>query len=148
MTEVRPDERAGSPESAPERASSLAQRLARHPLVKYVVIGGLCFVIDAGLLWFCTSVLGWKVWIGATIGYWVGLLVNFTLNRTTMSQASGRLLRQTSRYAVLLGANYVITLAFLHLAGTWGLPVVAAKTIIVAASTCWNYILYRTWVFA
>lgn len=145
MSEVVPDDAADR--SAPP--TPMLRRLSSHPLVKYVVIGGLCFVIDAGLLWACTGLLGWPVWVGATIGYWVGLLVNFTLNRTVMSTPrSGNLVRQTTRYGILLGVNYVITLVFLHLAATWGLPVVVAKTIIVAASTCWNYLLYRRWVFA
>lgn len=156
MTELHPDDRSGTPPEpsaettgapAAEDAGSTARRLSRHPLVRYVLIGGLCFVIDAGLLWFCTSVLGWEVWLGATVGYWTGLLVNFTLNRTTMSQQSGRLLRQTSRYAALLAANYLITLLVLHVTAAWW-PAVVAKTVIVAASTCWNYVLYRTWVFA
>ena len=127
--------------------SALHMRLANHPLVKYVLIGGLCFVIDAGLLWFCTSVLGWEIWLGATVGYWTGLLVNFSLNRLVMGRASSNLVRQSMRYGVLLGANFFITLGFLHLAAAWGLDIVVAKTIIVAASTCWNYLLYRRWVF-
>ncbi|MBD7948921.1 GtrA family protein [Oerskovia sp. NPDC056781] len=115
--------------------------------MKYISIGGLCFVIDAGLLWFCTGVLGWDVWLGATIGYWTGVLVNFTLNRTVMAREGGNLLRQTTRYGILLGFNYLVTLAFLHLTAMLGMPVVAGKTVIVAASTCWNYLLYRFWIF-
>ena len=126
---------------------SVPRRLARHPLVKYLVIGGLSFIIDAGILWFCTSVVGWDLWVGATIGYWVGLLVNFMLNRLLMGRPSSSLVRQTIRYGILLGINFLVTLGFLHLAGDWGLAIIVAKTIIVAASTCWNYLLYRFWVF-
>lgn len=120
----------------------------RHPLVKYLVVGGLSFVVDAGLLWFCTSILGWAVWLGATIGFWTGVLVNFTLNRIVMNRDKGKLLTQTSRYSALLAVNYLITLGILHLTTAWGLPIVVVKTAIVAGSTCWNYVLYRLWVFA
>lgn len=123
-------------------------RLTHHPLVRYVAIGGLSFVVDAGLLWLATSVLGWPVWAGATLGYWTGVVVNFTLNRLLLGRREANLLRQTVRYGILLGANYVVTLTLLHLASTWGIPVVVAKSGIVAASTCWNYLLYRAWVFA
>lgn len=120
----------------------------RHPLVKYLMIGGLCFVIDAGLLWFTTSVLDWKVWLGATVGYWTGVLVNFTLNRSIMGRQSSSLLGQTARYGTLLAFNYALTLLLIQVLVVWGTPVVVAKTAIVAASTCWNYLLYKHWVFA
>jgi putative flippase GtrA len=147
MTEVQPSDDVSAPRQEASKADSMPRRLARHPLVKYISIGGLCFVIDAGLLWFCTGVLGWDVWLGATIGYWTGVLVNFTLNRTVMAREGGNLLRQTTRYGILLGFNYLVTLAFLHLTAMLGMPVVAGKTVIVAASTCWNYLLYRFWIF-
>ena len=148
MAEVPASDQIPVPRHASADRTSWQLRLAKHPLVKYVFIGGLCFVIDAGLLWLCTSVLGWPVWLGATAGYWIGLLVNFTLNRLVMGRTTSNLMRQTTRYGTLLGVNFLITLGFLHLAASWGLAVVVAKTIIVAASTCWNYVLYRYWVFA
>ncbi|MET4223498.1 GtrA family protein [Oerskovia enterophila] len=147
-----PDERPGDgarasvpPAIGPKSA---VRRLVQHPLVKYLVVGGLSFLVDAGLLWLCTSLLGWAVWLGATIGFWTGVLVNFTLNRIVMNRDKSSLLTQTSRYGVLLAFNYVVTLGILHLTTSWGVPVVVAKTAIVAGSTCWNYVLYRLWVFA
>ncbi|MFF3063315.1 GtrA family protein [Oerskovia sp. NPDC057915] len=146
------DERQGDEAAAGLPPSSgsgaLIPRIVRHPLAKYLIVGGLSFVVDAGLLWVCTSVLGWAVWLGASIGFWAGVLVNFSLNRIVMNRDKSSLLTQTSRYGVLLAFNYVATLGILHLTTSWGVPIVVAKTAIVAASTCWNYVLYRLWVFA
>jgi putative flippase GtrA len=139
---------AGPEPGAGSTSTARAIRLARHPLVKYLVVGGLSFVVDAGLLWLCTSALGWPVWLGASVGFWAGVLVNFSLNRLVMNRDKSKLLTQTSRYGVLLLVNYLATLGVLHLRTSWGVPIVVAKTAVVTASTCWNYVLYRLWVFA
>ena len=39
---------------------------------------------------------------------------------------------------ILWGANFHITLGFHHLAASWGLTVLVAKKLIVAARICWN----------
>lgn len=73
--------------------------------------------------------------------------VNFGLNRL-LTGGTGLLGRQVLRYALLLLANLLLTVAVVTGAGGLGVPYVLAKGAVVLASTLWNYVLYRRWVFA
>ncbi|GAA2726119.1 GtrA family protein [Cellulomonas aerilata] len=120
----------------------------RHPLVHYLVIGGLSFVVDMGSLLLLSGPAGLPVWLAATVGYWASLLVNFGLNRRSMAGTGGRLRVQSVRYAVLLVGNFLMTLLVLQVGAGLGLPTAAAKCVAVVVATASNYVLYRRWVFA
>lgn len=49
-------------------------------LVRYALSGGLAFLVDFGLLWFVTDVLGLHYLIGACIGYIAGLIITYLLS--------------------------------------------------------------------
>jgi putative flippase GtrA len=133
--------------SAPPPAPA-ARTFVSRALLVYVLIGGLSFVIDAGLLYVLTTFESMPVLLAGTIAYWTGVLVNFTLNRRTMAVGRGGLRRQTIRYAVLLAGNYLFTLAVLSAGTAIGAPVVVAKGIAVILCTGVNFVLYRRWVFS
>lgn len=73
--------------------------------------------------------------------------VNFGLNRL-LAGGGGLLGRQVLRYALLLLANLLLTVAVVTGGEGIGVPYVLAKGAVVLASTLWNYLLYRAWVFA
>ncbi len=73
--------------------------------------------------------------------------VNFGLNRL-LAGGTGLLGPQAVRYALLLGANLLLTVVVVSGAGAVGVPYALAKGAFVLASTAWNYVLYRRWVFA
>jgi putative flippase GtrA len=75
------------------------------------------------------------------------VVVNFGLNRV-LAGGAGLLGPQVLRYALLLGANLLLTVAVVSGAAAVGVPYVLAKGAFVLASTAWNYVLYRRWVFA
>jgi len=120
----------------------------RHGLAVYLAIGGLSFLVDAGLLLLLSGPLGVPVWLAATVGYWASVVVNFGLNRRTMATKPGRLRGQSVRYAVLLAANYGFTLLVLLLGAEFNVPVIISKCVAVGLCTIANYVLYRRWVFA
>jgi len=115
--------------------------------VAYLLIGGLSYVIDAGLL-YVLSRAGVPVWAAATVGYWTSVVVNFLLNRTQFSDpGTGAAHRHAVRYGALLLANFLVTLVVLEAGTRLGLPVLVSKTFAVVLTTCWNFVLYRVWVF-
>jgi hypothetical protein len=63
------------------------------------------------------------------------------------SEGSSGLTQHALRYGLLVVANYVITLAVVTTAGHVGDRYLVAKAAVVAASTLWNFLLYRHWVF-
>lgn len=74
--------------------------------------------------------------------------VNFGLNRALAGGGGGLLGRQALRYGLLLAANLLLTVLVVTGAERAGIPYVLAKGVVVLASTLWNYVLYRRWVFA
>jgi len=49
-------------------------------LLRYVVVGGLAFVVDFGLLWVLTEYAGLHYLVSATISFIAGLVVNYLLS--------------------------------------------------------------------
>jgi putative flippase GtrA len=120
----------------------------QRQVLRYLVIGGLSVVVDVGLLVLLRESFGAPIGVATTVAFGTSLMVNFVLNRTAMSPSGSRGLTQHAlRYALLVVANYVITLVVVTTAAHAGLPYLAAKLAVVAGSTVWNFLLYRHWVF-
>lgn len=120
-----------------------------HQLFVYLVVGGVTVVVDIGLLALLHEVYGVPLGVATTVAYCTAVLVNFLLNRTAMSARGSRGLTQHAlRYGSLVVANYVITLVVVTTADHESAWYLVAKTAVVAASTSWNFLLYRHWVFS
>ena len=113
----------------------------------YLLVGGLSYVIDVGLLVASRQVLDAPLWLATTIGFWTSVLFNFFANRWVFG-ADGSAGGHAVRYAMLLGVNYLLTLGIVHVGVVLGTPAVVAKTLAVALIACSNFVLYRRWVFA
>jgi putative flippase GtrA len=116
-------------------------------LVRYVAVGLLSFVVDAGTLWILYHVVGLPLWVATTSGFWLSFLVNFAANKyfTFGMRSGGR--GQLVRYGVLVGLNYLATLGIVTGLAALGAPALLAKTVAVALLTIVNYFTYRFWVF-
>ena len=139
-----------SDQASPRTDRARVATPARHrPLARYIGIGFLSYIVDAGILVIVSGPLGGPVWLATTLGFWTSVFLNFALNRRVFAHDSHvrRLTRQGVRYGILLGVNYVITLAIVGVGTRWGLAPVVPKTLVVGMSTGWNFILYRRWVF-
>ena len=129
------------------RTPRLVQAFIDSAIGRYLMIGGLSYVVDVGLLYVLAAVVGAPVWLAGSVGYWTGVLVNFSLNRRTMS-SGGRVHTQAVRYGVLLCVNFFVTLGALQIGERLSISVVVAKTVAVVVLTGANFALYRRWVFA
>jgi putative flippase GtrA len=115
---------------------------------RYLVIGGASIVIDVGLLYALHSIVGVQLSIATAVAFLASMVFNFVCNRITMAGSQGeRLVRHAYRYGLLVVVNLGITVAVVTVAAHIGVPYVIAKLAVVAASTCWNFVLYRHWVF-
>ena len=131
------------------RSPSVPRPRLPRQLFWYLVVGGLTVVVDIGLLALLHESYGVPLGLATTVAFCTAVVVNFLLNRTAMSSRGSRGLTQHAlRYGSLVVANYVITLAVVTTAGHVGDRYLVAKVAVVAASTLWNFLLYRHWVFA
>lgn len=129
---------------APGRVRSA---LSGRRFLIYLVVGVLGFAVDFGLLVLFREVIGTEVWVAATIAFWGSLGVVFLSNKYLTFGARGAGHRQLIRYFVLLGFNYVATLAVILLAERIGLGYQLGKVAAVGMTTIWNYFAYQLWVF-
>jgi putative flippase GtrA len=53
----------------------------RRQFLRYAVVGGLAFAVDAGLLWALTALAGFYYLLSAAISFTAGLVVNYLLSR-------------------------------------------------------------------
>lgn len=130
------------------RSPSQPRPRLQRQLFYYLVVGGLTVVVDIGLLGLLHEFYGVPLGVATTVAFCTAVMVNFLLNRTTMSSwGSSGLTQHALRYGSLVVANYVITLAVVTTAGNVGNRYLVAKVALVAVSTLWNFLLYRHWVF-
>ncbi|WP_186315806.1 GtrA family protein [Catellatospora sichuanensis] len=123
----------------------------RHSAVRYLTVGGLSYVTDAGGLWLLHGVLSVPLGLAATLAFLGAFVVNFGLNRSMVFPSAGQgnpFSAQLVRYVLLVIANYLLTLVLvLGLTGI-GMNYLAAKTFAVVVIAVGNYFAYRHWVFA
>lgn len=128
-----------------------ANQEKRAPLgsfVRFLVTGGLSYVVDVGVLVALNSGAGWSVGAATTGAYLVAFFFTFTLNRVWVFRASeSPAVGQATRYLVLVGVNYVVTLAIVLGLTSLDTPVVVAKTAAVVVIALSNFVVYRRWVF-
>jgi putative flippase GtrA len=133
-------------------------------IARFLVVGGLSAAVDVGLLVVLREVVGASVPVAATIAFWAALLVNFALHRawsfaapveppaegtTTPTAAAVRDVGGSfARYLVLVGVNYVATIAIITGGVALGVPYVVAKVAAIGFGAAWTYVAYARWVFA
>jgi putative flippase GtrA len=132
-----------------EKTKSLLLFLYSHSFVRYVAVGGTTFALDFFLLVFLHGVLGVNVLVAASVSYWVSITYNFLVNRfwTFSASEKSELARHLMLYLLLLGFNYLFTIAFLAVAGHFGMHYTIAKVLAVAIQMSWTYVTYKKVIF-
>lgn len=129
-------------------SARLARYLYKHPLIRYIFVGGTTFIIDFFLLVLLHGKLNINLELATTVSYWTAIIYNFFLNRhwTFSSTDKTNLKKHIVLYAILLAFNYIFTLAFVSI-GSHFMNFALAKILAVCIQTSWTYYLYKTKVF-
>lgn len=115
-------------------------------MLRYVVVGLLTVGVEYGLL-VGLAQSGVGVYVAATTGFWVSLLVNFAANKLWtfgFVRATGHHL---AFYAALVLVNYGTGLGLIAAARSLGLGYLVGKLAATCLTTVWNYLLYKHVVF-
>jgi putative flippase GtrA len=131
-------------------ASSLTasiSSLSRHSAVRFVLVGGVSFLIDEGILWLMHGVLNLWLPLATVIGYAASFVVNFALNRSWSFGADGDMKQHLRRYLSLVAGNLVLTVVGVSALTALGMPYLVSKVVIAAVVAAINYVAYRLWVF-
>jgi putative flippase GtrA len=114
---------------------------------RFLLVGLLSYLADAGTLWLLHGGLGVPLLGATSIAFTVGLTVNYGLNRVLTFGSGARVGYEVSRYLLLVLANYVVTVGLVGGLTAAGLPYLASKTVTTAVLAIANFVAYRQWVF-
>ncbi len=114
----------------------------RVQLLRYVVVGGVAFVVDWGLLALLTECAGLYYLVSATISFIAGLAMNYALS-TTWVFGCGTMQNKWAEFAVfaLIGiVGLVLNNVFLWLfTDVVGVHYLISKVVVAAVVMLWNF---------
>ena len=133
--------------SATER-QRLHHRLVSHSAVRYLVAGGLAFLVDFGLLAAFKELFRWPTWLAAGAAFLLSFAFTYFLQRTFSFASTTPHGPAVVKYAALVGVNTIATAGIVAVIAVTPLGWAGGKVIATAITTLWNYFVYRHWIFA
>lgn len=121
----------------------MQQRIAE--VLRFCVVGGVSFIVDYSLLYFCTEFAGITYLYSSAIAFSVAVIINYWLclvfvfkNKQKQSSRQKALFIGSS--IVGLGLNQLCMYGFVEILGIYYM---LAKLMATAIVTIWNYIMKR-----
>jgi putative flippase GtrA len=118
--------------------------------LRYAFVGGVCALLNLGILWLLVSVLGVNYLVSTMIsffaltpvGFWAQKLVTFRTPRVAVPI-------EWPRYFLTMGSSLAANLALMYLLvsvlGVWYLAAAAVVSIVLLAA---NFLVNDLWSFA
>lgn len=121
-------------------------RLRNNTAVRYVVVGGLAYVVEMGVLFVLSTTFGVSSVMAVAISFWIGFVVAFVLQKFVAFQHHDTrpkvVARQLALYSTLVAWNYVFTLAVAQIFANFA-SIFVLRTIVILVVTLWNFAVYR-----
>ena len=83
-----------------------------HQLLRFIIIGGGCAVIDFGTYSLLLGVLGWPVWLSKSISFILGTTASYLINRrfTFHGANTGNTKAKAGAFAVLYTITFFVNM--------------------------------------
>lgn len=128
--------------------------IAHRDLMRFVLVGGIGFCVDGGLLILLIRVYGWSPLAARIVGFPVAVTITWLLNRIWTFQ-TGRSQPKRRQYVVYLliqlaglGINFTVFALLVRNIAWFAAWPVAALAIGAALAMCATYIMSRRIAFA
>lgn len=114
-------------------------------ILRFCLVGGVSFLVDYGLLYFCTETLNINYLYSAAISFTISVIFNYWL---CVKYVFLRARAQNTKQATLFIGSSVVGLGINQLC-MWvlvekiGIYYMAAKIVATAIVTLWNYVMKR-----
>ena len=93
----------------PRRSPDALRRLWEHSAIRYLLVGGFCFLVDVGLLWLAHDVLRAPLAVATPIAFLASFAVTYTLQRVVAFASDARVAPSIARYTALVILNTLAT---------------------------------------
>jgi putative flippase GtrA len=127
--------------------SRLRALLARDS-VRYLLVGGLCFLVDVGLLALLNQVFHWPIWWATGVAFVASFFFTFFVQRVLAFRSQAPHGWSLLKYAALVAFNTLAITGIVTLFAPLPVGWLIGKVVSTAITTVWNYFAYRYWVFA
>lgn len=136
---------------APKVAGLTRYREVAGEFVRSVLVGVVAAAADCAILFFCNEQLGWHYSIAATLGFLVGVSINYVLSLIAVFKQGPRL-DQASSFAVFVLLGFVglgltqllLMLQINHL----GMGLRMAKLVTIGLVFGWNFSARKYFLFS
>jgi putative flippase GtrA len=115
---------------------------------RYLLVGGLAFLFDIGLLALLHEILGVPLVVATPTAFLTSFGLTYLMQRSITFDGEGGWTSSAVKYTLLVVLNTFATTAIVSGIAVLGWPWEIGKIAAVASTTVWNYFAYRYWVFA
>lgn len=124
------------------------QRLARQ-FVAFFGVGMFAAVTHYGVLIWLVEIEGMPVVPATLVGYVLGGLVSYALNRMMTFEATRSHREAGWRFAVVAGMGFLLTGLLMSLFHTrWAIPYLLAQVMTTGIVLVWSFLAHKYWSFA
>jgi putative flippase GtrA len=116
-------------------------------LIKFLVVGVASFAIDLGLLALLHEVGKVDLWLATPIAFLTSLVFNFFVQKKFTFQSGARAHVSFLKYGALVIFNVFATDVIVNLIAGAGQSYAIGKVVATIATTVWNFLLYKHWIF-
>jgi putative flippase GtrA len=116
-------------------------------VARFIIVGGISFVIDLGLLMLLHEVFLVDLLIATPIAFLTSLAFNFALQRMFTFRAENGRSVSFIKYCLLVVFNTVAVDLIVYAVDWMGAPYQIGKVIATVLTTAWNFLLYKHWIF-
>jgi putative flippase GtrA len=130
------------------RLPARLRRVVAPSMVGFALINSTTFGIDIAVVTLVHGAFGLPLVLAVTTGYGVALSLGFLLNRALNFRVHGEVGRQTGRYLVVVGTNFVVLLlGVTTLLSSAGVPYQLSRLVAGACEGVFMYVAMRWFVF-
>ena len=120
---------------------------------RFGVNGGVCFVVDYGVMTLCYKALQWPEWLSVGLGVTVSVILNYILCLVWVFKGAGK---QTLKSQIIFIGSSIIGLILTEILMLFAMNVLNMKTVLLLAVAkvivtlivmVWNYFMKRIAIY-
>jgi putative flippase GtrA len=117
--------------------------------MRYIVVGGVAALIDAGTLYVLSIHLGVNHMIAAAVGFFLGLLVNYLISIAWVFESQGNYRQELILFSLIgLGGLILTEIIMWATVDVAKSPIMLGKIIALFLVLIWNFGMRKKFVFA
>ena len=129
--------------TVPERVRALMT----SSLARFLLAGGLTFLVDVALLAVLREVLGAPLALATALAFLGSFAFNFVAQGYFAFRPRGRVIVGLGKYGALVLVNTAATVGIVTASQALGWGWLPGKIAAVLLITTWNYFAYKYWIF-